>query len=121
MNDKELMIALLAGKKITNQCWDNDMYVKLNEKGNLVDKDGKIADVYLHDTENWKEYVEYVDFNTAMQHIANGGRAKRKDWDYAIMLGFDGVFETIVWNKYDNDDEYTVKKQDILTKDWILL
>ena len=71
--------------------------------------------------DGWETYTGYVDFNVAMNHIANGGRAKRKDWDYAIMLGFDGVFETIVWNKYDNDDEYTVKKQDILTKDWILL
>ena len=120
MNDKELMIALLAGKKITNQCWDNDMYVKLNEKGNLVDKDGKIADVYLHDTENWKEYVEYVDFNTAMQHIAGGGRVMRKHWNYTIFCNNKKRGRLTLNDEFETS-YYLLERQDIKAKDWILL
>ena len=121
MNNKEAMTALVEGKKIRDKYWNLNVYVKLNEEGNIIDYLNNSIALRFHEGGVWEEYIEYVDFNTAMQHIANGGRAKRKNWDYAIMLGFDGVFETIVWNKYDNDDEYTVKKQDILTKDWILL
>ena len=119
MTDKELMLALLAGKKMKTK--NGDDYIFINEEGNIENSKYKFLKKYFFPANDYEEYVEYVDFQTAMQHIANGGMAKRKDWDYAIMLGFDGVFETIVWNKYDNDDEYTVKKQDILTKDWILL
>ena len=70
--------------------------------------------------DGWETYTGYVDFNVAMNHIANGGRAKRKDWKWSIYINPDSVLEKIkVYNSPYS--QYEVTKNDILTKDWILL
>ena len=118
MNDKELMLALLAGKKMKTK--NGDDYIFINEEGNIENNKYKFLKKYFFPANDYEEYVEYVDFNTAMQHIANGGRAKRKGWKWSIYIDPDSVLEKI--RVYDNHyATYEVTKNDILTKDWILL
>ena len=120
MNNKEAMTALVEGKKIRDKYWNLNAYVKLNEEGNIIDYLNNSIALRFHEGGVWEEYIEYVDFNTAMQHIANGGMAKRKNWKWSIYINPDSVLEKIkVYNSPYS--QYEVTKKDILTKDWILL
>ncbi len=115
MTDREILESLLQGKKLTSKKLCKNEYIYLNELDNLVDENGKDIrfcffepDDYI-DTDSLEEYVEYVDFVTAMKHIINGGKAKRKDRSFYISLQNRNEFSLVLY------------KADILTKDWILL
>ena len=115
-NHKEIMEALLQGKKLRKVRWGLNEYVYLNDVGELETESKEICD-RLDLCVNYEEYIEYVDFNVAMKHIANGGKAKRKNWNYAIFCNSNGmaIFDDA------SETPYELKKQDIEAEDWILL
>ena len=119
-NHREIMEALLQGKKIRNVNWSSNEYTFLNDAGKL-ETASKRPYKYLDLCVNYEEYIEYVDFNVAMKHIANGGKAKRKNWNWALLLDKNEYVEKVKWYDEDRYKNYLTEKEDILTKDWILL
>ena len=109
MTTKEIMELLLEGKKIRQNDWASHTYIRLDEKGNLIGYDGQPTSISFYLSDIWEEYIEYVDFVTAMKHIINGGKAKRKDRSFYISL------------QNRNEIRIVLYKDDILTEDWILL
>ena len=119
-NHKEIMEELLQGKKLRKVRWGLNEYVYLNDVGELETESKEICD-RLDLCVNYEEYIEYVDFNVAMKHIANGGKAKRKNWNWALLLDKNEYVEKVKWYDEDRYKNYLTEKEDILTKDWILL
>ena len=115
-NHKEIMEALLQGKKIRNVNWSSNEYTFLDDTGKL-ETASKRPYKYLDLCVDYEEYIEYVDFNVAMKHIANGGKAKRKNWNYAIFCNSNGM---VIFDDA-SETPYELKKQDIEAEDWILL
>jgi hypothetical protein len=119
MKFKEIVFALLRGKKITSEYWQEWEYIYLNEDGDLVDE------MEIKQWDDYKIYTEddikYRTFTEAMQHIANGGKAKRKNWNWALLLDKNEYVEKVKWDDEDKYKNYLTEKEDILTKDWILL
>jgi hypothetical protein len=108
MTTREIMELLLKDKKLRSTGWGEEEYVCLDEEGNLIDEKGNLHSLHLLSCiDNLKEYIEYVDFNTALDHMINGGKAKRKN-----CIGY----------FFSNDSvPLVLYKDDILAKDWILL
>ena len=118
MTTKEIMEALLQGKKLRSIEWKKEEYVCLNEKGNLIDEKGHSHSLYLlSSVENFEEYNECVDFNTALNHMLDGGKAKRLVFDANVKLhcSSDGIISD------ENNYTITLDRADYKTKDWILL
>ena len=65
MNDKELMLALLAGKKMKAK--NGDDYIFLNEEGNIENSKHKFLKKYLVD--NTSDYEEYIDIQPFVRCI----------------------------------------------------
>ena len=120
MNNKEAMTALVEGKKIRDKYWNLNAYVKLNEEGNIIDYLNNSIALRFHEGGVWEEYIEYVDFNTAMQHAADGGRVMRKHWNYAIFCNNKKRGRLTLNDEFETS-YYLPEKQDIKAKDWILL
>ena len=99
---------------------DSNKYISLNDVGELETESKEICD-HLDLCVNYEEYIEYVDFNVAMKHIANGGKAKRKNWKWALLLDKNEYVEKVKWYDEYRYKNYLTEKEDILTKDWILL
>lgn len=117
MTTKEMMELLLQGKKMRQKEWYSYAYIKLDETGNLVDADNESIRISFCINQIWEEYVECTDFFTAMNYIIiDGGKAKRKNCDIPLKMNKDGIIVPDT-----NDDTYVLDKNDILTKDWILL
>jgi len=119
-NHREIMEALLQGKKLRKVSWGLNEYVYLNEVGELETESKEICDrldfkIYTEDD------IKYRTFTEAMQHIANGGKAKRKNWNWALLLDKNEYVEKVKWYDEDRYKNYLTEKEDILTKDWILL
>ncbi len=118
MTTKEIMEALLQGKKLRGIEWKKEEYVYLDEKGNLIDEKGCSHSLYvLTPVENFEEYNEYVDFNTALNHMLDGGKAKRLVFYTNVKLHCDS--DGIILDEHDY--RITLYKKDYITKDWILL
>ena len=88
-NHREIMEALLQGKKIGRVREDSNEYIFLNDAGELETESKEICD-RLDLCVNYEEYIEYVDFFTMIKHVLNGRKAKRKykicfkDWEGKI-------------------------------------
>ncbi len=127
MTEKEILESLLQGKKLKSKNWKEGEYICLNKKGNLTDEKGNLHSLYVLEPD-FEEYVEYTDFFTAMKHIANGGKTKRKGWINYISLEdtncftypFIGIGKFYIDGK-NNEIPLVFYKEDILSKDWILL
>jgi hypothetical protein len=125
MTEKEIMEALLQGKKITKNGWNSSAYVKLDEKGNLIDEEGVLYSLLFSlncDDEdggenNFEEYIECVDYFTALNHMLDGGKAKRLVFNANTKLhcNIDGIISD------ENNYTITLDRADYKTKDWILL
>lgn len=81
MTDKEILKALLEGKKLTSKEWDKGEYIYLNNSGDLVDEKGdkifftmETSYSFVFDGDSLQEYIQYGDFAQAMNHIVNGGK-----------------------------------------------
>ncbi len=122
MTTKEIMELLLKDKKLTSKNWRKNQYIYLDKSGNLVDEKGEpiffsIVRSYSFDTNSLEEYIEYVDFNTALNHMLNGGKAKRLVFGANVKLhcSNDGIILD------EHDFTITLYKKDYIAKDWILL
>ncbi len=121
MTEKQIMEALLQGKKLRDINWSNGKYVYLDDKGNLLGEKRKSYLLYLLDDDKiqnqYIEYIEYVDFNTALNHMLDGGKAKRLVFDANVKLhcSSDGIISD------ENNYTITLDRADYKTKDWILL
>ena len=118
MNARQAMELLLEGKKIRGKVWIKGTHMYLDKFGDLVNSLGRKTDFSSYD--DFEEYEELTDFPTAMNHIANGGKAKRKNWNWDISVNVESALGKITFNDsaYSN---YEVEKNDILATDWILL
>ena len=118
MNLREAFEALLEGKKIRYKKAKPGTYMYMKD-GKLIDQDN--MNIALFDV--WTEYEEYitlVDFNKAMQHVANGGKAKRVRWKVVILIN---EKHDLIFLSEDENEKYQFKfsKDDLLANDWILL
>ena len=90
-------------------------------KENLLGEKRKSYLLYLLDDDKiqnqYIEYIEYVDFNTALNHMLDGGKAKRLVFDANVKLhcSSDGIISD------ENNYTITLDRADYKTKDWILL
>ena len=117
MKFNELVFALLRGKKITSEYWQEWEYIYLNEDGDLVDEMGiKQWDDYKIYTE---DDIKYRTFTEAMQHILAGGKAKRKNWKAIIYLDKTNIM--VSKNEDDEIDSAMLTGFDLEATDWILL
>ena len=55
MNDKELMLALLAGKKMKTK--NGDDYIFINEEGNIENNKYKFLKKYFFPANDYEEYI----------------------------------------------------------------
>ena len=98
-NHREIMEALLQGKKLRKVSWGLNEYVYL------------------------EECIEYVDFFTMIKHVLNGGKAKRKHWLGSIC--FKNIHypdKTLVFEEpLPEDEALQFDMGDIKATDWILL
>ena len=118
MTAKKIMELLLQGKKLRSIKWNKTEYVCLDKQGNLVDEAGNIHSLYLLSCiDELKEYIEYVDFVTALDHMLNGGKAKRLAYGENVKLHCDS--DGIILD--ENNYKITLYRRDYITKDWILL
>ena len=126
MNLKEAFEALLQGKKIRykRNCislrkyfyWkDGAIYYNDGERMTLLD-----TLTEYEEYEEYEEYKELTDFNTAMQHIAGGGRVMRKHWNYTIFCNNKKRGRLTLNDEFETS-YYLLERQDIKAKDWILL
>ncbi len=135
MTDKQILESLLQGKKLISKKWHKNEYIHLNELDNLVDERGK--DIFFCvtepddsiDTDSLEEYIEYVDFFTAMKHIANGGKAQRKGLygmlsldDKGNLVYKDSEYKDGKNSKYASEADFylILNKNDIDSQEWIL-
>ena len=124
MTTKEMMELLLQGKKLTSNLWGERQYICLDKEGNLIDEKRKLishSDCLYILTYNDKlgEYIECVDFFTALDHMLNGGKARRLvDGDTELQCDDIGRIVNIVNGK---SFPITFHREDYKTKDWILL
>ncbi len=114
MTTREIMELLLKGKKLRNILWDKEEYVCLDKEGNLIDEKGNLL---LNCIDKIEEYIEYVDFNTALNHMLDGGKAKRLVFGANVKLHCDS--EGIILDEHNY--RITLYKKDYIAKDWILL
>ena len=117
-NHREIMEALLQGKKLRKVSWGLNEYVYLNDVGELETESKEICD-RLDLCVNYEEYIEYVDYYVAMEHIVNRGKAMRKYWNCAIL--WDKKVSDKIRFDDNNETPYQLEGQDIKAKDWILL
>ena len=120
-NHKEIMEALLQGKKIGRVREDSNEYIFLNDAGELETESKKICE-YLDLHVNYEEYIEYVDFFTMIKHVLNGGKAKRKYWNGKIC--FKNIHypdKTLVYDEPFSNEILKFDMGDIKATDWILL
>ena len=121
-NHKEIMEALLQGKKLRKVRWGLNEYVYLNDVGELETESKEICD-RLDLCVNYEEYIEYVDFFTMIKHVLNGGKAKRKHWLGSIC--FKNIHypdKTLVFEEpLPEDEALQFDMGDIKATDWILL
>ena len=121
-NHREIMEALLQGKKIRNVNWSSNEYTFLNDAGKL-ETASKRPYKYLDLCVNFEEYIEYVDFFTMIKHVLNGGKAKRKHWLGSIC--FKNIHypdKTLVFEEpLPEDEALQFDMGDIKATDWILL
>lgn len=130
MTAKKIMELLLQGKKLRSIKWNKTEYVCLDKQGNLVDEAGNIHSLYLLSCiDELKEYIEYVDFFTAMKHIANGGKAQRKGLygmlsldDKGNLVYKDSEYKDGKNSKYASEADFylILNKNDIDSQEWIL-
>ena len=76
MTKKEAIQAMLEGKKITADDWHSGEYIYFNEDGSFVNQRGNEANLNGCKSLEYKEYIELVDWNTAYNHMSNGGIVK---------------------------------------------
>ena len=119
MNLKEAFEALLQGKQIRYKNDSPEQYFYLKDSI-LYYKDGNVLLTILDTRTKYEEYKELTDFNTAMQHAADGGRVMRKHWNYAIFCNNKKRGRLTLNDEFETS-YYLPEKQDIKAKDWILL
>ena len=120
-NHREIMEALLQGKKLRKVSWGLNEYVYLNNVGELETESKEICD-RLDLCVNYEEYIEYVDFFTMIKHVLNGGKAKRKHWLGSIC--FKNIHypdKTLVFEEPFPNEVLQFDMCDIEATDWILL
>ena len=129
MTEKEIMETLLEGKKLTSIEWNEKQYICLNKKGNLVDEKGNLYSLYLSCVNKLEEYIEYVDFAQAMNHIAQGGKAQRKGLygmlcldDKGNLVYKDSEYKDGKNNEYGSEADFflILNKIDLESQEWIL-
>ena len=124
MTTKEMMELLLQSKKLTSNLWGERQYICLDKEGNLIDEKGKLIShsdslYFLTHIDELQEYIEYVDFDIALKHMLNGGKARRLvDGDTELQCDDIGRIVNIVNGK---SFPVTLHREDYKTKDWILL
>ena len=118
MNLKEAFKALLQGKKIRYKNDSPERYFYLKDSI-LYYKDGNVLLTILDTRTKYEEYKELTDFQTAMECIAKGGKAKRKHWGGFICIGAGSQLEFCTPQCVRSLAQ--LDKDDILAKDWILL
>ncbi len=60
-NNKEAMQALIDGKKITKECFDEGLFYKINEEGFIVDQDGDYVDPIWPTPNNYGKFYVVED------------------------------------------------------------
>lgn len=121
MNFKEVIELLCNGKKVRNIYWDKSLYIYLNHDGILTWSDDFIGDINAF--KEWEEYKEpekLVDFPTALNHILNGGTAKREKNGIVYYFNEREVLMRKV-SSGSGSDYGILDKEDITATDWILL
>ena len=91
MTKKEAIQAMLEGKKVRKTDWKSKAFIYFNEDYNMVDdKNCMCSFDGVNNEENGEEYIDYVDWDTAYNHMLKGGVAaieKRKHtlWENLLM------------------------------------
>ena len=88
MNTKKAMELLLQGKKIKRADWCKDLYIKLDENGDIVDQDNEYFPNTFNIEDSWEEYIETVEISKVIKHILNGGKAQRLNQDNQLTTVF---------------------------------
>lgn len=78
LTQKEILTALLEGKKIRQYSWNEGFYIHLKDD-EIVKQDGDC--IYHVDITDgyWELYIETVSFFEALEDMKNGKRIKQLD------------------------------------------
>ncbi len=123
MNAKKAMELLLQGKKVKRADWCKDLYVKLDENGDIVNQNNEYFFITFNVEDSWEEYIETVEISKVITHISNGGKAQRLNQDNqltTVFLNEDGYLmrETIIHNRTTID---LLHKDDLTATNWNLI
>ena len=125
MTAKEIMESLQQGKKMRQKDWNRCSYIKLDEKGNIVDCYGEIyTSITINVNTVWEEYVEIVSFSKVVDHILNGGSAHRIDIYNRrrdVYLDETNSLTCIIYPKKNDRKRYiNLEAEDLEATNWVL-
>jgi len=116
MTKKEAIMAMLEGKKVRKTDWKSKAFIYFNEDYNMVDdKNCMCSFDGVSNEENWEEYIDYVAWNIAYEHMLKGGTA----WSQGLYRIEKGILK--VKFGHGTWQESTVKFNEAARAKWKLL